>query len=154
LLTSLVSCTFSHAPQRGDLMKDRIIFVLAAALVLAPVVARAQSVARQLPGCSGITAIVRISTLTGSMAQFEAAVTAHRKWYRDRGINFNQQRTVPIYKMADSTIVVDAAQVMTIHTSPPVTNPPRDAAWEAFTKMYADVSKVTSQAIVCMPKAF
>jgi len=88
------------------------------------------------------------------MAQFEAAVTAHRQWYRDRGITFNEQRVVPIYKMVDSTVVVDGAQVMTIHTNPPTTNPPRDAAWDAFTKMYADISKVTSQVVVCMPKAF
>jgi hypothetical protein len=61
---------------------------------------------------------------------------------------------LPIYKMADSTIVVDAAQVMTIHTNPPATNPPRDAAWDDFTKRYSDVSKVTSQTVVCMPKTF
>ena len=135
-------------------MKRRSIGVLAAALMIAPVVASAQAVPRKLPGCSGVAAVVRVSTLTGSMAQFEAAVTAHRKWYRDRGISFNEQRVVPMYKMADSTVVLDAAQVMTIHTNPPATNPPRDAAWDAFTKMYADVSKVTSQVVVCLPKSF
>jgi len=135
-------------------MKLRTLLVLVAVLTVTPRVTRAQAVARELPGCNGVAAIVRVSTLTGSMAQFEAAVTAHRKWYRDRGISFNEQRVVPIYKMADSTAVVDAAQVMTIHTNPPATNPPRDAAWEAFSKMYSDVSKVTSQTVVCLPKTF
>lgn len=142
-------------------MKSRSIGVLAAALMIAPVVVGAQggprkvqAVPRVLPGCSGVPAVVRVSTLTGSMAQFEAAVAAHRKWYRSRAIEFNEQHVLPIYKMADSTIVVDAAQVMTIHTNPPATNPPRDAAWDDFTKMYADVSKVTSQTVVCMPKTF
>ena len=135
-------------------MKLRTLLVLAAVVVITPCVARAQAVARKLPGCTGVTAVVRVSSLSGPMAQFEAAVTAHRKWYRDRGIMFNEQRVVPIYKMIDSTVVVDAAQVMTIHTNPPVTNPPRDAGWEAFTKLYSDVSKVTSQTVVCLPKAF
>jgi len=123
-------------------MKGRSIGVLAAALMIAPVVAGAQTgprkvqaVPRKLPGCSGVPAVVRVSTLTGSMAQFEAAVAAHRKWYRSRSIEFNEQHVLPIYKMADSTIVVDAA-------------------WDDFTKMYSDVSKVTSQTVVCMPKTF
>lgn len=135
-------------------MRIRLGVALAVTLMATPVISHAQSAARKLPGCNGVAAVVRVSTLTGSMAQFEAAVTAHRKWYRDRGITFNEQRVVPIYKMADSTVVVDAAQVMTIHTNPPATNPPRDAAWEAFTTMYSDVSKVASQAVVCLPKTF
>ncbi len=127
---------------------------LAVVLMATPIISRAQAVARRLPDCNGIAAVVRVSTLTGSMAQFEAAVTAHRKWYRDRGITFNEQRVVPIYKMVESAVIVDSTQVMTIHTNPPAANPPRDAAWEAFTKMYSDVSKVASQAVVCLPKTF
>lgn len=127
---------------------------LAVVLMATPIISRAQAVARRLPDCNGIAAVVRVSTLTGSMAQFEAAVTAHRKWYRDRGITFNEQRVVPIYKMVESAVIVDSTQVMTIHTNPPAANPPRDAAWEAFTKMYSDVSKVASQAVVCMPRTF
>jgi hypothetical protein len=135
-------------------MRFRTTVVLATVLILAPAIASAQAAPRKLPGCNGVAAVVRVSALSGSMAQFETAVTAHRKWYRDRGIAFNEQRVVPIYKMVDSTIVVDPAQVMTIHTNPPAVNPPRDAAWEAFSKMYADVSKVTSQSVVCLPKTF
>lgn len=135
-------------------MKGYTMLVLAAVLMATPIVAHGQAGARKLPGCTGVTAVVRVSTLTGSMAQFEAAVTAHRKWYRDRGITFNEQRVVPMYKMVDSTVVIDPTQVMTIHTNPPASNPPRDAAWEVFSKMYSDVSKVTSQAVVCLPKTF
>ncbi len=135
-------------------MRICFVCVLAAVVLLQPTGASAQAVARTLPGCSGVAAVVRISTLSGSMTQFEAAVTAHRRWYRDRGITFNDQRVVPMYKMVDATVMVDPAQVMTIHTNPPVNNPPRDAAWEAFTKMYADISKVTSQSVVCLPKTF
>jgi len=105
-------------------MKLRIVLVLASVLATTPCVTRAQAAARKLSGGTGVTAVVRVSSLMGSMAQFEAAVTAHRQWYRDPGITFNGQRVVPIYKMVDSTVVVDGAQVMTIHTNPPTTNPP------------------------------
>ena len=135
-------------------MRMRTGVTLAVTLMATPIISHAQSVARKLPGCNGIAAVVRVSTLNGSLAQFEAAVTAHRKWYRDRGITFNEQRVVPMYKMVESAVTVDSTQVMTIHTNPPATNPPRDAAWEAFTKMYSDVSKVASQAVVCLPKTF
>jgi hypothetical protein len=123
------------------------------ALLIAPSASvHAQAGPRKLPGCTGIPAVLRTSSITGTMAQFEAAVAAHRKWYRDRGITFNDQRVVPVYRMVDTTISIDPTQVMTIHTNPPATNPPRDAAWEAFTKMYADVSKVTSQTVACLPQ--
>lgn len=135
-------------------MRFHVSVALAVTLMVTPLMLRAQSVVRTLPGCNGIAAVVRVSTLTGTMAQFDAAVTAHRKWYRDRGVTFNDQRVVPMYKMVESTVMVDSTQVMTIHTNPPASNPPRDAAWEAFTKMYSDVSRVTSQSVVCLPKAF
>lgn len=135
-------------------MKSHAMRIIAITLMVTPAMAHTQPVARKLPGCNGVAAVVRVSTLTGSMKQFETAVTAHQKWYRDRGITFNEQRVIPIYKMADSTVMVDPAQVMTIHTNPPASNPPRDAAWEAFTKLYSDVSKVTSQMVVCLPKTF
>ena len=135
-------------------MRFHVSVALAVTLMVTPLMLRAQSVVRTLPGCNGIAAVVRVSTLTGTMAQFDAAVTAHRKWYRDRGVTFNDQRVVPMYKMVESTVMVDSTQVMTIHTNPPASNPPRDAAWEAFTKMYSDVSRVTSQAVVCLPKTF
>ena len=135
-------------------MRTMMAVALVFLLTATPVISHAQATARKLPGCNGIAAVVRVSTLTGSMTQFDAAVTAHRKWYRDRGITFNEQRVVPMYKMVESAVTVDSTQVMTIHTNPPATNPPRDAAWEAFTKMYSDVSKVASQAVVCLPKTF
>ena len=48
--------------------------------------------------------------------------------------------------------VVDTTQIMTIHTNPPSPGPKHDAGWDAFTKMYAEVSKVTATAAVCLPK--
>jgi len=49
-------------------MKLRTLLVLAAVVVITPCVARAQAVARKLPGCTGVTAIVRVSSLSGPMA--------------------------------------------------------------------------------------
>ncbi|PHX98088.1 MAG: hypothetical protein CK531_00125 [Gemmatimonadetes bacterium] len=61
---------------------------------------------------------------------------------------------LPMYKRVDSAYVVDTTQVMTIHTNPPSPGPKHDAGWDAFSKMYADASKVTSSALVCLPKSF
>ncbi len=62
-----------------------------------------------------------------------------------------------MYKRVDSSYVVDTTQIMTIHTNPPNSSSPalkHDAGWDAYTKMYAEVSKVTSTAVVCLPKSF
>jgi len=95
---------------------------------------------------------MRTSTLTGSPAKFQAAVDAHTKWYRDHGVTTNKQVVVPMYKRVDSTYVVDSTQVITFHTNPPSPGPKHDAGWDAFTKMYAEVSKVTATTAVCLPK--
>jgi hypothetical protein len=129
------------------------ISTLAILLGASALTADAQS-ATGLPGCKGTSAIMRTSTLTGPLAKFQAAVAAHTKWYRDHGVKGNEQLVVSLYKRVDTTWVVDSTQVMTIHTNPPSPGPKHDAGWDAFTKLYADVSKVTSTSYVCLPKPF
>lgn len=133
-------------------MKSIRLLLLAALLTVTTKTVQAQ--AQGLPGCKGTSAIVRTSALTGSTAQFQAAVAAHTKWYRDRGVKNNEQLVAPMYKLVDKAYVVDTTQVMTIHTNPPQPGPQHDAGWDAFTKMYAEVSKVTAAAVVCLPKTF
>ena len=137
-------------------MKSIRMLMLAALFGATTVTVQAQA-AEGLPGCKGTNAIVRTSTLTGSTAKFQAAVAAHTKWYRDHGVTTNKQLVVPMYKRVDSSYVVDTTQIMTIHTNPPNSSSPalkHDAGWDAYTKMYAEVSKVTSTAVVCLPKSF
>ena len=126
--------------------------IIAAALITPATTMHGQTATAGLPGCKGTSAIMRTSTLTGSPAKFQAAVDAHTKWYRDHGVTTNKQVVVPMYKRVDSTYVVDSTQVITFHTNPPSPGPKHDAGWDAFTKMYAEVSKVTATTAVCLPK--
>ncbi|PHX98089.1 MAG: hypothetical protein CK531_00130 [Gemmatimonadetes bacterium] len=75
----------------SDFMNSMRMFMIATLLSVATNTVQAQATADGLPfWCQGTPAIVRTSTLTGPTAQFQAAVAAHIKWYRDHGVTTNQ----------------------------------------------------------------
>lgn len=45
--------------------------------------------------CEGRPAVLRVSEVN-SRPVFDAAVVAHTKWYRDKGVTDNQQLVLPV----------------------------------------------------------
>jgi hypothetical protein len=106
------------------------------------------------PPCSGVIVTVRVSEITegGSVEKFNAAVAAHLAWYRSHGVKNNQIIAAKVIERGPSGPVYSDKRFLTFHINPPMPQPPHDAGWDAFTKMYADTSKVVETYNTCMPE--
>lgn len=137
--------------------------VASAALALlcafAPSTTSAQNApsAPAMPACDGVLSIVRLSeiTPTGSIDKFMAAVAAHQAWYASHGLTdviFAArvlERDTPTSAFAYSD-----KQVQTYHYSKPGgARPARDAAWDAYVKLYSETSTIKETVLSCVPIA-
>jgi hypothetical protein len=108
------------------------------------------------PACNGDYAIVRVSTIKpGAMEGFMKAVEAHKAWYRSRGFNDNVivASRVILTDPQTHAMKYSDAEVVTYHVRPPgVKQANRDAAWDAYVKMYRDTSDIKTEYYTCMPK--
>ena len=105
--------------------------------------------------CNGEAAVIRVSTLKGTRAPFEKAVTDQIAWYKAKGITTNRIVTANVINMASGKPVVSTTEVMTIHYNPPGatgTQPAADDAYKAFVKEFRDSSDIAVEKTVCLPK--
>jgi len=110
------------------------------------------------PACDGNFTTVRVSAITanGSIEGFMKAVAAHKEWYRSHGLSNDEIFATRIVVRDETTHAqsYSGKEVMTYHIHPVVSQPepPHDAAYDAFVKLYRDNSDIKQQYNVCMPK--
>lgn len=105
--------------------------------------------------CNGEAAVIRVSTLKGTRAPFEKAVTDQIAWYKAKGITTNRIVTANVIDMSSGKPMVSAKEVMTIHYNPPAatgTQPAVDDSYKAFVKEFRDSSDISVEKTVCLPK--
>jgi hypothetical protein len=107
--------------------------------------------------CDGDMAIVRISAIKpGAMQGFMAAVAAHKAWYRSHGFKDNViVASRVIVSEAHTGMKYSDSEVVTYHVRPPdadQVDAKKDAAWDAYVKLYQDTSVIKSEYLTCMPK--
>jgi hypothetical protein len=136
-------------------MPMRTVVVLTALALLQASSAFAQSGA---PKCDGDYAVVRVSTIKpGALQDFMAAVAAHKAWYRSHGFSDNvivASRVISLNKETKAMEYSDT-EVISYHVRPPAgaqVRAKRDAAWDAYVKLYRDTSDIKSEYMTCMPK--
>jgi hypothetical protein len=112
--------------------------------------------ASTMPACDGDVAIVRVSEIRrkGSIQGFMQAVDAHRAWFRNHGFLSDEiyAARVIVQDKATNLDRYSNSEIMTFHVRPSVA-PTRDAAWDAYVKLYRDNSDVKSEYYVCMPSS-
>jgi hypothetical protein len=113
------------------------------------------SFAQSAPSCDGAYNVFRISEIKpgGSVDKFMAAVSAHQAWYKSHGY--------PDLIFAARVIVRDEktkaesysdTQFATYHYSKgSVPMAKHDAAWDAYVKMYNEVSSIKETITQCVP---
>jgi hypothetical protein len=110
------------------------------------------------PACDGNFATVRVSAIApaGSMEAFMKAVAAHKEWYRSHGQAGQEIFAARIVVRDEKTRAQSYSdkEVMTYHIHPASSQPepPHDAAYDAFVKLYRDNSEIKQQYNICMPK--
>jgi hypothetical protein len=107
--------------------------------------------------CKGAYNVLRVSELKpgATVDQFMKAVTAHQAWYTSHGF--------PDVIFAARVVLTDPktqaetwsdTQIVTYHYSKgavPVSS--HDAAWDAYVKMYNDISTIKQTTLNCVPAA-
>jgi hypothetical protein len=110
------------------------------------------------PACDGNIATVRVSAITpnGSIEGFMKAVAGHKEWYRSHGQPDHEIFAARILIRDEKTRMQSYSEkeVMTYHIHPASNQPepPHDAAYDGFVKLYRDNSDIKQQYNVCMPK--
>jgi len=111
-----------------------------------------------MPACDGRVVQIRVSTITpgGSVEKFMAAVEAQKAWYKSHGLS----DMIFASKMLERDATTRASsysttEAMSYHFYPAGDSktPPRDAAWDAFVKMFADTSTIKVSYMTCIPAA-
>lgn len=134
------------------------VLLTALALLCTPLMPAAggQSTAtREMPACNGVLNIVRLSEITpaGSMDKFMAAVTAHQAWYKSHGYP-DVIFAAPVLERDPQThaFSYSTKEALTYHYMKPDGEPTkRDAAWDAFVKMYNETSTIKETYLNCVP---
>jgi len=106
-----------------------------------------------LPACDGVYSIIRIAELKPgvSVDQYMAALKAHQAWYKQHKYD----------DVIYATRIIDRASgkysdtsILTRHYfTPKSPHPQKDAAWDAFVKMYTDASDLKESFYTCVPAA-
>ncbi|OQW48308.1 MAG: hypothetical protein A4S16_01215 [Proteobacteria bacterium SG_bin6] len=100
--------------------------------------------------CTGKRVAIRYSEIKpGQIETFKKAVAAHNAWYA-AGKNGTRTTLIRVIKRSGDKTVYDdgAAMTMTVYDTKP--QPPRDAAYAAFVKLYTDSSDVKEEHRGCM----
>jgi hypothetical protein len=134
----------------------RVALLLTAFLALQATSAFAQTA---MPACNGDLTIVRVSQIKpgGSIQKFMAAVAAHKAWYRANGFTDNEIVTSRVIIRDEKTNAMKYSdtEVISYHIrapGPEKTAKLKDAAWDAYVKLYQDTSEIKSEYLTCMPK--
>jgi len=136
----------------------RILSTLAVFAALCAPAAIGQTPATAAAGdaCKGVTVSVRISeiTPTGSVEKFMAAAAANQAWYTSHGFKKNQIVVAQISVQDPTTKAwrFSDKKFITYHINPPTSGVVRDAAWDAYVKLYNDTSKIVESYNTCMPE--
>ncbi|HEY0263566.1 MAG TPA: hypothetical protein VGC07_03500 [Granulicella sp.] len=128
----------------------RLLLVFAALL---PQLASAQSAAPAPPPCDGSYNIVRVSEIKpGMMDTFVKAVAAQAAWYKAAGL----ADEIALFRVVDHAMQkYSETEAMTSHVFPagPLPESHRDAAFDAFVKLFRDSSTIKTESFTCMNEA-
>lgn len=115
--------------------------------------ALAQTAEQAAAVCKGDVTRVRLSKLKpgASMADFDAAVAAHKAWYEAHGYKLTQT-LAPVLVWKDGAPTVSPDEVMTFATGENVPRDKQDQGWGAFVAKYRAVSEILTEKVICMPK--
>ena len=139
--------------EKGTSMRTVLFLAALAALQIPSALAQ-----DALPPCDGDITMVRVSTIKpGAMANFMAAVAAHKAWYRSHGFKDNIIVASKVFVRDEKTgtMKYSDTEVVTYHIRIPGgarTQDKRDAAWDAYVKQYRDSSDIKNEYMTCMPK--
>lgn len=109
------------------------------------------------PACDGNFTTVRVSTITpsGSIEGFMKALAAHKEWYRSHSLTHDEIFATRIVVRDEKTKAQSYSEkeIVTFHVHPVSSQPepPHDAAYDAFVKLYRDNSDITEQYNICLP---
>jgi opacity protein-like surface antigen len=103
--------------------------------------------------CKGDVTRVRHNKLKpgATMADFDAAVAAHRAWYKSRGYKLTIV-IAPVLHMQNGVPMVSKDEVMSFASGDNVPRDRQDKGWGDFVAKYRASSDMTLEQIVCMPK--
>ena len=134
--------------------------VLCASAVIAqsPTAAPAPA-ASVMPACAGTVENIRLSeiTLGGSVEKFMEAVAAQKAWYAAH--HYDDQifaSRILVQNSATKLYSYSETEVLSYHFYSAATvngEPPHDAGWDAFVKLYKDTSKIKQATLTCVPAA-
>src|SRR5579863_837111 len=137
--------------EKGTSMRTVLFLAALAALQIPSALAQ-----DALPPCDGDITMVRVSTIKpGAMANFMAAVAAHKAWYRSHGFKDNIIVASKVFVRDEKSgaIKYSDTEVVTYHIGLPGSAlEKRDAAWDAYVKQYRDSSDIKNEYMTCMPK--
>jgi hypothetical protein len=108
-----------------------------------------------LPACSGVYSIVRIVDLKPgtTIDQYNAALAAHQAWYKQHSYDDVIYAAQVIEREEGSGHARYSKHLMlTYHFFKPTSpHPAKDAAWDAFVKMYTETSDLKESYFNCVP---
>jgi hypothetical protein len=136
-----------------------LIAVSTLALSFNPVFAPTPAAAQRAPAaapipCNGSLNIVRVSEIKpGMMQKFLEAVSAQQAWYKAAGTD-DKVEVMRVMEQDPTTKAwgLSETQALTAHIEPAArqTNPPHDAAFDAFVTLFKDSSTIKSQYVTCV----
>jgi hypothetical protein len=110
-----------------------------------------------LPACSGVYSIIRLVELKPGVTvdQYMTALKAHQAWYKKHGYDDVIYAAQVIERdSASGKAVYSSHSILTRHYFAPTSpHPKKDAEWDAFVKMYTDVSDLKETYFTCTPMA-
>ena len=110
-----------------------------------------------LPACSGVYSIIRIVDLKPGVTidQYDAALKAHKAWYKQHSYD-DVIYSAPVIERDNGSghAMYSKHLILTYHYFKPTSpHPAKDAAWDAFVKMYTDTSDLKESYFSCVPSA-
>jgi len=108
-----------------------------------------------LPPCSGVYSIVRIVDLKPGVTsdQYDAALKAHQAWYKAHSYD-DVIYSAPVIERDNGSghAMYSRHLILTYHYFKPTSpHPAKDAAWDAFVKMYTETSDLKESYFSCVP---
>ena len=108
-----------------------------------------------LPACSGVYSIVRLVELKHDVTidQYNVALAAHQAWYKQHSYD-DVIYAAPVIEREEGSGHARYSKhlILTYHYFKPTSpHPAKDAAWDAFVKLYTDTSDLKETYFTCTP---
>lgn len=134
-------------------MIRRFALALAVAALAVPAAVPAQQSGAQTVCPNGDVTRVRHSKIKAgkTMADFDAAVAAHRAWYKSHGYKLTMI-LAPVLHYPGGAGTVAKDEVMSFASGDNVPRDKQDAGWNDFVAKYRAASDLTLEQVVCMPR--